>query len=79
MNLLGAMCWLSRDTTEGAETRSNPVRRARSGQELTGRKADLNEAAQRLCSNALPCRNPNRPKVGELTGGPPAVPNHGIC
>jgi hypothetical protein len=29
--------------------------------------------------NALPYRNPNRPKVGELTGGRPPVRNHGIC
>ncbi len=41
MNLLGAMCWLSRDTTEGAETRSNRVQRARGGEELTGRKGDF--------------------------------------
>ena len=41
MNLLGAMCWLSRDTTEGAETRANRVQRARGGEELTGRKADF--------------------------------------
>jgi hypothetical protein len=41
MNLLAAMCWLSRDTTKGAEIRSNRVRRERSSEELTGRKADL--------------------------------------
>ena len=41
MNLLAAMSWLSRDTTESAETRSNSVRRARSGEKLTGRKADF--------------------------------------
>jgi hypothetical protein len=41
MNLLGAMCWLSRATTEGTETRANRVQRARGGEELTGRKADF--------------------------------------
>jgi hypothetical protein len=41
MNLLAAMCWLSRATTAGTETRSNRVQRARSGEELTGRQADF--------------------------------------
>jgi hypothetical protein len=55
MNLLGVMCWLSGDTTEGAETKSSRVRRARSGEELTGRKADLNEAA-RAADAARACK-----------------------
>jgi hypothetical protein len=29
--------------------------------------------------NALPSRNPNQPKVGELRGGRLPVRNHGIC
>jgi hypothetical protein len=41
MNLLAAMCWLSREATEGTDTRSNRVRRVRGGEELTGRKADF--------------------------------------
>ena len=41
MNLLAATCWLSRDITEGTETRSIRVRRVRNGEELTARNADF--------------------------------------
>jgi hypothetical protein len=50
MNLLGVMCWLSGDTTEGAETKSSRVRRARSGEELTGRKADFSFPIHSACA-----------------------------
>lgn len=41
MNPLAAMCWLSREATEGIEIRANRVRSARGGEELTGCKADF--------------------------------------
>ncbi len=58
MNLLAAMCWLSRDTAEGAEIRANRVRRTRGGEELTGRKADLSSPIRSL-----------RYRSPEVTGG----------
>jgi hypothetical protein len=50
MNLLAAMCWLSREATEGTETRSNRVRRVRGGEELTGRKADFSFPIHFVCT-----------------------------
>ena len=49
MNLLATMSWLSREATEGTETRSNRVRRVRGGEELTGRKADLSFPTHLVC------------------------------
>ena len=69
MNLLAAMCWLSRDATEGTETRSNRVRRARGGEELTGRKAPFHAGIRITQRNVLIGGEPDRISLARSPNG----------